>query len=82
MNGLQLIDQMEKNSLIPIILMSNQPMEDMSTKVNKTDARAIISKPNDFSKLLEEVGRTIGQFETEWSSLRSSCAFDSICRKI
>jgi DNA-binding NtrC family response regulator len=60
MNGLQLIDQMEKNSLIPIILMSNQPMEDMSTKVNKTDARAIISKPNDFSKLLEEVGRQLG----------------------
>jgi CheY-like chemotaxis protein len=67
MNGLELIDQMGRLALLqntPAILMTIQSMEDMSSEAYKTGARAIISKPYDFSKLLEEVGRAIGQPET------------------
>ena len=63
MNGLELIDQMGRLALLqntPAILMTIQSMEDMSSEAYKTGARAIISKPYDFPKLLEEVGRAIG----------------------
>jgi CheY-like chemotaxis protein len=67
MNGLELIDQMGRLALLqntPAILMTIQSMEDMSSEAYKTGARAIISKPYDFSKLLEEVDSAIGQPET------------------
>jgi CheY-like chemotaxis protein len=67
MNGLELIDQMGRLALLqntPAILMTIQSMEDMSSEAYKTGASAIISKPYDFPKLLEEVGRAIGQPET------------------
>jgi len=66
MNGLQLIDQMKRLSLlqiIPAILVTSQSMNEMSSKAYKLGARAVISKPYDFSKLLEEIGRAIGQPE-------------------
>jgi len=74
MNGLQLIDWMGSLALLkntPAILMTSQSMEDMSTEANKTGAWAVISKPYDFPKLLEEVGRAIGQFEPVCNSSRS-----------
>jgi len=67
MNGLELIDQMGRLALlqnIPAILMTIQSMEDMSSEAYKTGASAVISKPYDLSKLLEEVGRAIGEPET------------------
>ena len=67
MNGLELIDQMGRLALLqntPAILMTIQSMEDMSSEAYKIGARAIISKPYDFSKLLEEVDSAIGQPET------------------
>ncbi len=63
MNGLELIDQMGRLALLentPAILMTSQPMEDMSSEAYKAGALAVISKPYDISKLLEEVGRAIG----------------------
>jgi CheY-like chemotaxis protein len=66
MNGLELIEQMERLSLLqttPAILMSGQSLDEMSSEAHKTGARAVFSKPYDFSKLLEEVGRAIGQPE-------------------
>ena len=66
MNGLQLIDQMGRLSLLkttPVILVTNQVVDEMSSKAYKLGARAVISKPYNFSKLLEEVGRAIGQPE-------------------
>jgi len=67
MNGLQLIDQMERASLLertPAILVTSQIMEGLSSEAYKTGASAVISKPYDLSKLLEEVGRAIGEPET------------------
>ena len=67
MNGLQLIDQMGRTSLLqrtPAILVTSQSMEGMSSEAFKAGARAVISKPYDLSKLLEEVGRAIGEPET------------------
>lgn len=67
MNGLQLIGQMAKLSLLqttPAILVTSQSLDEMSSKAYKLGARAVISKPYDLSKLLEEVGRAIGQPET------------------
>ena len=67
MNGLQLIDQMGRASLLertPAILVTSLPMEGMSSEAYKTGASAVISKPYDLSKLLEEVGRAIGEPET------------------
>ena len=67
MNGLQLIDQMGRASLLkrtPAILVTSQIMEGISSEAFKTGARAVISKPFDLSKLLEEVGRAIGEPET------------------
>ena len=67
MNGLQLIDQMGRASLLkrtPAILVTSQSMEGMSSEAFKAGARAVISKPYDLSKLLEEVGRAIGEPET------------------
>ena len=64
MNGLELIDQMGRLALLqntPAILMTIQSMEDMSSEAYKIGARAIISKPYDVSKLLEEVDSAIGQ---------------------
>lgn len=64
MNGLELIDQMERLALLhntPAILMTSQSMEDMPSEAYKTGARAIISKPYDLRQLLEEVDRAIGQ---------------------
>ena len=66
MNGLQLIDQMGRLSLLkttPVILVTNQVVDEMSSKAYELGARAVISKPYNFSKLLEEVGRAIGQPE-------------------
>ena len=67
MNGLQLIDQMARASLLkrtPAILVTSQSMEGMSSEAFKAGARAVFSKPYDLSKLLEEVGRAIGEPET------------------
>jgi two-component system chemotaxis response regulator CheY len=67
MNGLQLIDQMGRASLLertPAILVTSQPMEGMSSEAYKAAARAVISKPYDLSKLLLEVRRAIGEPET------------------
>jgi DNA-binding NtrC family response regulator len=67
MNGLELIDQMGRLALLqntPAILMTIQYMEVMSYEAYKAGASAVISKPYDLSKLLEEVGRAIGQPET------------------
>lgn len=68
MNGLELIDQMSRLALlenIPAILMTAQSKDDVPSKAYKIGARAVISKPYDFPKLLEEVGRTIGQPESD-----------------
>ena len=67
MNGLQLIDQMGRASLLertPAILVTSQPMEGMSSEAYKTAARAVISEPYGLSKLLLEVRRAIGEPET------------------
>lgn len=67
MNGLELIDHMGRLALlqnIPVILMTSQSTEDMSSEAFKTGVWAVISKPYDLSKLLEEVGRAIGQPES------------------
>ncbi len=66
MNGLQLIDQMERLSLLqttPAILFTIQPLDEMSSEAYKIGACAVISKPYDFSKLLLQIGRAIGQPE-------------------
>jgi CheY-like chemotaxis protein len=67
MNGLELIAQMGKLALLqntPAILMTSQPLADMSSEAYKTGACAVISKPYDFPKILEEVGSAIGQPES------------------
>jgi FixJ family two-component response regulator len=58
---------MAKLSLLqttPAILVSNHSLHEMSSKAYKLGADAVISKPYDFSKLLEEVRRAIGELET------------------
>lgn len=66
MNGLQLIDQMGRLSLLkttPAILVTTQSLDEMAKEAYKIGARAEISKPYDFSKLLVQIGRAIGQPE-------------------
>jgi len=67
MNGLQLIGQMAKLSLLqttPAILVTSRSLHEMSSKAYKLGAHAVISKPYDFSKLFGEVARAIGEPET------------------
>ena len=67
MNGLQLIGQMVKLSLLqttPAILVTSRSLHEMSSKAYKLGAYAVLSKPYDFSKLFGEVARAIGQSET------------------
>ena len=67
MNGLQLIGQMAKLSLLqttPAILVTSQSKDESFSKAYKLGAHAVISKPYDFSKLFGEVARAIGQSET------------------
>ncbi len=64
MNGLQLIDEMQTLACTrntPVILLTSQFTEDISVKAYASGARAILSKPYDFSKLLLEVNGAIGQ---------------------
>jgi len=66
MNGLQLIDQMAKLSVLqktPTILVTSRSKDERFSKAYELGARAVISKPYDFSKLLEEVHRAIGEPE-------------------
>ena len=67
-NGLELIDQMGKLALLqntPAILMTSQSIEDIPSEAYKIGARAVLSKPYDFHKLLEEVGQAIGEPESD-----------------
>ncbi len=62
MNGLELINQMGRLTQLqntPAILLSSQSREDISSAAHNSGASAVISKPYDFPKLLEEVGRAI-----------------------
>ncbi len=73
MPGLQLIDSIRKFPLfhdMPVIVMTSQSMEDMSIQTRKAGAWAVMSKPYDFQKLLEEVGRATGQSEPGFHSSR------------
>ena len=63
-NGLQLIDQMQNLAYTrntPVILLTSLFREDIPVKAYTSRARAILSKPFDFSKLLAEVRGVIGQ---------------------
>ena len=67
MNGLELIQHMGRLALsanIPVILMTSQSREDMFSEAFRVGSWAVIFKPYDFSKLVEEVGRAIGQPES------------------
>ena len=67
MNGHQLIDQMQTSALTrntPVIILTRQSMEDIPAQVSSSRARAVLSKPYDFSKLLAEVCCAIGQPES------------------
>lgn len=66
MNGLQLIDEMKtlaSTQNIPVILLTSQLMEDIPGRAYTNSARAVLSKPFDFSQLLAEVRCAIGQPE-------------------
>lgn len=68
MNGLELIERMKRLAFLkntPVILMTSHSREDISSEAYKTGVRAVISKPYDFSKLLDEVGRAIGHKSCE-----------------
>ena len=68
MNGLQLIEQIATLSLLqttPAILVTSRSKDERFSKAYGLGARAVISKPYDFSKLLAEVGRAIGQLESD-----------------
>jgi two-component system chemotaxis response regulator CheY len=74
MNGLQLIEQMGRLQLLkntPVILLTSQLIDKMFSQASQAGARAVISKPYDFPKLLEEVRRAIGQSETVCNSSKS-----------
>ncbi len=67
MNGLQLIDEMQHLTCTrntPVILLTSQFTEDIPVKAYTSRARAVLSKPYDFSKLLVEVNSAIGQSRT------------------
>ena len=71
MNGPELIDQMGRLPLLkktPTILMTSQSITERSSPAFQAGARAVISKPYDFSKLLEEVSRAMGPPETMCNS--------------
>jgi len=74
MNGLQLIDQMGRLPLLkntPAILMTSQSIEEVSSDAAQGGVRAVISKPFDFPKLLEQVSRAVGQPETGCNPTKS-----------
>jgi DNA-binding NtrC family response regulator len=67
MNGLQLFGQMAKLSLLqttPTILVTSRSKVERFSKAYELGTRAVISKLYDCSKLLEEVGRAIGEPKT------------------
>ena len=66
MNGLQLIDQMQRLACTrntPVILQTSQVREEIPVTAYTSGARAVLSKPFDFSQLLAEVRCAIGQPE-------------------
>ncbi len=66
MNGLQLIERMRASYVlksIPTILMTSQSMADMPFEAFTLGIQAVVFKPYDFIKLLEEVECAIGKSE-------------------